>query len=144
MANAPIPKDLLSLPYLLPRYDDPRWFVATLWRRYCGWYTFDVRHLLPVAAGEVGKELSHLIGGASKLAAYAEDLVKRGGVAKLGVALEIAELAAAGAAGSAEEVQAHVVRAKVLRALEKRETSLMAQSIYRAAAIDSEKRAAKL
>ena len=64
----------------------------------------------------------------------------------LGVALEIAELAAAaadsgeggGPADSSEGRREHEVRAQILRALESRETSLMASSIYRAAARDSE------
>ena len=135
MRTVPIQKKLISLPYLVPKYDDPRWFVATLWRRYAGWYTFDIRHLFPVAAKDVGDELAHLVGGAEKLAAHAESLLNRGGDDQLGVALEIAEYAAATAGASTE---AHRIRAKILRALEKRETTLMASSIYRAAAIDSE------
>ena len=139
MASTPIPRELTSLPYLSPRYDDPRWFVATLWRRYAGWFTQDVRHLLPVPAAEVGAELAELVGGADKLAAHAVSLVSRakrstdGNI--LGVALEIAELAAA---ASGAPAAAHRARALVLRALEARETSLMARSIYRAGARDSE------
>ena len=146
MANVPIPQQLLSLPYLQPRYDDPRWFVANLWRRYCGWYTMDVRHLLPVGVQDVGVELAKMVGGADKLAAHAEQLVHQGGPAKLGVALELAEFAA-GAAGDSsgfEAAEAHRVRALILNALVKRETTLMAKSIYGAAAADSEKRLAKL
>ena len=146
MANVPIPQQLLSLPYLQPRYDDPRWFVANLWRRYCGWYTMDVRHLLPVDVRDVGVELAKMVGGADKLAAQAEQLVRQGGPTKLGVALELAEFAA-GAAGDSsgfEAAEAHRVRALILRALVNRETTLMAKSIYGAAAADSEKRLAKL
>ena len=144
MANAPLPKELLELPYLRPRYDDPRWFVATLWRRYCGWYTFDIRHLLPVDAASVGVELARLVGGTRALAAHAEQLVLSGGAERLGVALEIAELAAAAADvenGSGDDAaESHRIRARVLRALERRESTLMAKSLYRAAAIDSEKK----
>ena len=54
-----------------------------------------------------------------------------GGDEKLGIALEIAEYAAAGAS-----TETHLIRSKILRAMEKRETTLMASSIYRAAAQD--------
>ena len=141
MASVPVPSELTSLPYLRPAYDDPRWFVATLWRRYCGWYTFDIRHLLPESAANVGTELAHLVGGPAKLAKHAEKLVDQDGPARLGIALEIAELAAAASeqeGDNATIVTAHRVRARVLRALQRRETSLMARSIYRSAARDSE------
>ena len=126
---------MISKPYLQPKYDDPRWFVATLWRRYAGWYTFDVRHLLPVDASDVGTELAKLVGSAEKLAKHAEKIMTEGGDEKLGIALEIAEYAAAAAGASTET---HLIRSKILRAMEKRETTLMASSIYRAAAQDSE------
>ena len=176
MSTVPIPPELVSKPYLRPNYDDPRWFVATLWRRYAGWYvvfvffftffgkaemrrfeliffilfssffffffvfspryTFDVRHLLPVSAGDVGKELAKLVGGADKLAEFAAKIMDEGGPRKLGIALEIAEMAAKAEEGAK---RGHEIRAQILRAMEKRETTLMARSIYRAAAIDSEK-----
>ena len=101
----------------------------------CSWYTFDVRHLLPVAASDVGAELAKLVGGADKLAQHAEKILNEGGEEKLGVALEIAEYAAE-VAGAPTEV--HLIRSKILRALERRESSLMGSSIYRAAALDSE------
>ena len=135
MRTTPINKSLISKPYLQPKYDDPRWFVATLWRRYAGWYTFDVRHLLPVDASDVGTELAKLVGSAEKLAKHAEKIMTEGGDEKLGIALEIAEYAAAAAGASTET---HLIRSKILRAMEKRETTLMASSIYRAAAQDSE------
>ena len=45
----------------------------------CSWYTFDVRHLLPVAASDVGAELAKLVGGADKLAQHAEKILNEGG-----------------------------------------------------------------
>ena len=36
MRTTPVNQKLISKPYLQPKYDDPRWFVATLWRRYAG------------------------------------------------------------------------------------------------------------
>lgn len=70
-------------------------------------YSFDIRQLFPVAPGEVGTELARLVGGTTMLARHAEHLVIHGGAEKLGVALEIAELAAA-AADSSEEANAQV------------------------------------
>jgi glyoxylase-like metal-dependent hydrolase (beta-lactamase superfamily II) len=135
MMSVPIPRHLVAKPYLRPRYDDPRWFVASLWRRYCGWYDFDVRHLLPVSSRETGLAVAQLVpGGTKAMATHAAKMVEESG--NLGIALEIAELAAA-AAGETSKYE-HEVRSKVLRALEKREPSLMASSIYRAAAQDSE------
>jgi glyoxylase-like metal-dependent hydrolase (beta-lactamase superfamily II) len=135
MRTVPVPQSLVSLPYLQPKYDDPRWFVASLWRRYAGWYTFDVRHLLPVSSTAVGSELAKIAGSADRLASHAKNILDSGDPERLGVALEIAEYAAAAAGASTET---HRIRANILRAMEKRETSLMASSIYRAAASDSE------
>ena len=95
-----------------------------------------MRHLLPVSAGDVGKELAKLVGGADKLAEFAAKIMNEGGPRKLGIALEIAEMAAKAEEGAK---RGHEIRAQILRAMEKRETTLMARSIYRAAAIDSEK-----
>jgi hypothetical protein len=88
-----------------------------------------------VSAGDVGKELAKLVGGADKLAEFAAKIMDEGGPRKLGIALEIAEMAAKAEGAK----RGHEIRAQILRAMEKRETTLMARSIYRAAAIDSEK-----
>lgn len=148
MMSVSLPAQLLQKPYMRARYDDPRWFVATLWRRYCGWYTQDVRHLLPCDISAVGKALARLAGGANVVTAFARKLVTEGGESSLGVALEFAELAAAcfakentGVDGISQRrmIEAHQVRAEILRALQRRESSLMAKSIYRSAAVDSER-----
>lgn len=141
MRSVVVPQDLLQKPYLKPNYDDPRWFAASLWREKAGWYTQEVTRLFPVGTDVVGTEIVKLVGGAEALAAHALKIKAEQGADRLGVALELADLAAASAGAP---VAAHRARGEVLRALQQRETSLMAQSIYKAAAIDSEKEAERL
>ena len=63
MRSLAVPRALLARPYLRPHYDDPRFICATLWRRYCGWYDFDVPRLLPMAsAARVGAEICRAAG----------------------------------------------------------------------------------
>ena len=99
----------------------------------------------PGTAVRTKRNSALLPGGTEALAEHAAKWMADG--KSLGVALEIAEFAAAAAAAGEEGEEGqnggrgrreHEVRAQILRALEKRETSLMASSIFRAAARDSE------
>ena len=62
MNNVQFNTSLLERPYLYPKYDDPRFIAASLFRRYCGWYTFELTRLLPVPKAEVGKQIAALAG----------------------------------------------------------------------------------
>lgn len=123
-----VPDDLLSRPYLRPVYDEPAFVVRNLWRLYGGWYDGNPAHLKPPRDADLAAELAALAGGAAALAARAEALAAEG---RLDLAASLAEFAALAAP---DDAGVRDVRRAVYRARAERETSLMARSIFRAAA----------
>ena len=50
-----LPTDLMEKPYLRPVYDDPRFLIRMVWRRYGGWWDGEFDTLLPaIEAGSAG------------------------------------------------------------------------------------------
>ena len=127
-----LPEELLTRPYLRPSYDDPRFIVRNLWRLYGGWYDGNPSHLNPAPDGDLAVEMAGLAGGAGPLARRAESLAAEG---RLDLACHLAEWAVQ-AAPSDREAQG--IRAAIYRERAKRETSLMAQGVYNAAAREGE------
>jgi len=122
------PARLLERPYLRPVYDEPEFVVRNLWRLYGGWWDGDPATLKPAPARELAEEVAQLAGGAGRLARRARDLSEAG---EHRLACHLAEMAGR-AAPDDREVRA--LRAAVYRARRKSETSLMAKSVFRAAA----------
>lgn len=125
------PAELLEKPYLRPIYDDPEFIVRSVWRAYGGWYDLDPADLKPARTSELAQEIAALAGGASELARRARELASKG---ELRLAGHLAEFAAAAAPGDAE---VRAVRAEVNERRSAAESSLMAKSIFTAAARDS-------
>ena len=124
------PEKLLERPYLRPVYDDPEFIVRNLWRLYGGWYDGNPAHLKPSRDVDLARALAAAAGGARQLAQRAEEACAGGDLA---LACELAEFA-----WRAEPEDGHTrsVRALVYRTRAREETSLMAKSIYAAAARD--------
>lgn len=125
------PAELLGKPYLRPIYDDPEFVVRNVWRLYGGWYDLDPAGLKPARSSDLAREIASLAGGASELARRARQLASEG---ELRLAGHLAELAIAAAPGDSE---VRVARAEVYEARSAAEPSLMAKSIFAAAARDS-------
>eukprot|EP00941_MAST-03F_sp_MAST-3F-sp1_P003202 g3202.t1 len=151
MRSLRIPPSLLALPYLAPKYDDPRFIVASIWRKYCGWWGGEITQLLPSDKNMLAKEICQLIGGQSDrnengwsgsgayaLLKRAEKLAKEG---KIEVATDLVEIARLAAPKDPLILRG---AADVIMKRSKAETSLMAKSIFRASAIDSKRRAKNL
>lgn len=133
LAGVRFPEVLLSKPYLRPIYDDPEFIVRNVWRLYGGWYDGNPANLKPPPFAHLAAELTELSGGPEALAERASELKDRGDYR---LAAALAEIAAAGDGGA----DADRVRAEVYDAFAESEPSLMAKSIYRAAAEESRKR----
>lgn len=131
-----VPDHLAGLPWLRPIYDEPEFVVHNLWRLYGGWYDGNPARLKPAPDGVLATELASLAGGASVLAARAQQLAADG---ELRLAGHLAELAAQAAP---EDRGVHAVRAEVFGARARAEASLMASGIFLWAAHESERRAA--
>jgi alkyl sulfatase BDS1-like metallo-beta-lactamase superfamily hydrolase len=122
------PAHLLERPYLRPVYDEPEFVVRNLWRLYGGWWDGDPATLKPAPARALAEEVAELAGGATRLARRARDLSDAG---EHRLACHLAEMAGRAAPDDREVLE---LRAEVYRARRKSETSLMAKSVYRAAA----------
>jgi alkyl sulfatase BDS1-like metallo-beta-lactamase superfamily hydrolase len=125
------PAEALGKPYLRPIYDDPEFVVRNVWRLYGGWYDLDPAGLKPARSSDLAREIASLAGGASELARRARQLASEG---EFRLAGHLAELAIAAAPGDSE---VRVARAEVYEARSAAEPSLMAKSIFAAAARDS-------
>jgi alkyl sulfatase BDS1-like metallo-beta-lactamase superfamily hydrolase len=123
-----IPDELLARPYLRPVYDDPAFIVHNIWRLYGGWYDGNPAHLKPARDADLARAIAELAGGADKLAESAAAHAERG---ELSVAAHLIEYATN---ASADREAVRNIRKAVYEKLVSRETSLMAKSIYRAAA----------
>ena len=125
------PAELLGKPYLRPIYDDPEFVVRNVWRLYGGWYDLDPAGLKPARSSDLAREIASLAGGASELARRARQLASEG---EFRLAGHLAEFAIAAAPGDSE---VRVARAEVYERRSAAEPSLMAKSIFAAAARDS-------
>ncbi|HEY2511225.1 MAG TPA: alkyl sulfatase dimerization domain-containing protein [Polyangiaceae bacterium] len=130
------PEGLMQRPYLKPVYDDPEFIVRNVWRLYGGWWDGDPSHLKPAPSEDLARELATLAGGAGRLAERATELAAQGDLA---LACHLAELAGKAAPGDAEIAKA---RADVYSKRSQAERSLMAKSIFAAAAGELGKRGA--
>jgi alkyl sulfatase BDS1-like metallo-beta-lactamase superfamily hydrolase len=124
------PAHLLERPYLRPVYDEPEFIVRNVWRFYGGWYDGNPAHLKPAPDAAVAAEVAALAGGAGRLAERAQAVADAG---DLRLACHLAEMAALAAPADAGIV---AIRAGIYGRRAKSETSLMARSIFRAAAED--------
>jgi len=124
-----VPADLPDRPYLRPLYDEPEFIVRNIWREYAGWYDGNPAHLKPGSETRLATELAMLAGGPLRLAERAAALADAG---EWAVACQLIEFAARAAA---DDAPIHAVRASLYARRAEAEVGLMAQSLYRAAAI---------
>ncbi len=128
IAGVEIPTALLERPYLRPVYDDPAFIIRNVWRRYGGWWDGNPARLLPPRDAALAAEVAAMAGGAAGLAARARDAAARG---ELALACQLAEWARQAAPDDADAAAACK---EVYGRRADGETSLMARSIFTAAA----------
>jgi alkyl sulfatase BDS1-like metallo-beta-lactamase superfamily hydrolase len=119
-----VPAQLLTRPYLLPKYDDPEFVVRGIWHLYAGWFDGNPAHLKPAPVSELAAELASLAGGADKLAERAALLARSG---RTRLAAHLAELAATAAP---QDKAIQTTRADVYDRCVAAETSLIGKSIF--------------
>lgn len=118
------PAHLLAKPYMVPKYDDPKFVVRGIWHLYAGWFTGDAAQLKPASAVTLAMEIAGLAGGAGALATRAETLAQAG---QLRVAVQLAEYAARAAP---EDKAVQAARAAVLERQIAEEKSLMGKAFF--------------
>src|SRR4029453_8894581 len=84
------PAALMERPYLRPVYDDPRFLVRMVWRRYGGWWGGEYDTLLPAPKAAQAAEWIVLAGGRERVLERARTLLADG---KLALARHLVESA---------------------------------------------------
>ncbi len=127
-----IPPGWLEKPYLRPVYDDPRFLVRMVWRRYGGWWSGEFDELLPAAKADLAAEWVALAGGAAVVVERVEALLAAGRTELACHLVEAARYAAP------EDSAVHEARKRAYRAASARESASMARNILNHAALASE------
>jgi glyoxylase-like metal-dependent hydrolase (beta-lactamase superfamily II) len=125
--------ELGALPYLLPKYDHPKFIVRNLLRLWGGWWNGNAADLLPATQAAQAQEIVRLAGGIEALIQRGRDLLA---AADLQMASHLAEWAtrAEPSNRAAQQLKREVYEKRTGEA-----PSLMAQGIYRAAMHDARK-----
>ena len=123
----------MQKPYLRPVYDDPRFLIRMVWRRYGGWWDGEFDNLLPAPKADQAAEWITLAGGTRSVLERARALLAEG---RHDLACHLAEMACHAAP---QDGEVHALRAEVYRANSETRTSSMARNILNHAALASEK-----
>lgn len=126
-----LPTELMQRPYLRPIYDDVRFLIRMIWRRYGGWWDGEYDNLLPASKAELAATWLDLAGGLETVLARAE--------AELAERPEIASHLVESAYHAApDDPRVHEVRARIYRARSAQQSSSMARNIFNHAAMSSD------
>jgi alkyl sulfatase BDS1-like metallo-beta-lactamase superfamily hydrolase len=123
----------MQKPWLRPVYDDPRFLIRMVWRRYGGWWDGEFDQLLPAPRAAQAAEWIALAGGIKPVLDRARSLSDQGQHALASHLVEAARHAAP------DDGDVHEVRAAVYRANSQTQTSSMARNILNHAALASAK-----
>jgi alkyl sulfatase BDS1-like metallo-beta-lactamase superfamily hydrolase len=126
-----LPVELMERPYLRPVYDDPRFLIRMVWRRYGGWWDGEFDNLLPAPKSEQAAEWIDLAGGLEPVLERARALSAQG---RHDLACHLVEAASHAAP---DDAAVHEVRSAVYRANSQVQTSSMARNILNHAALAS-------
>ncbi len=127
-----LPEDLMQRPYLRPVYDDPRFLIRMVWRRYGGWWDGEFDNLLPAPKAEQAAEWIALAGGVKPILERARALSEQG---RHDLACHLVEAARHAAP---DDPTVHELRQAVYRGNSGKQTSSMARNILNHAALASE------
>ena len=124
--------DVGDKPYLRPVYDDPRFLIRMIWRRYGGWWDGEFDTLMPAPRAAQAQEWTKLAGGIEAVLERARTLSSDGEHA---LACHLVEMAWHAAPA---DPAVHALRAEVYRANSQQQTSSMARNILNHAALASD------
>tara|TARA_Y200000002_G_C22682817_1_gene664774 strand:+ start:1731 stop:3032 length:1302 start_codon:yes stop_codon:yes gene_type:complete len=126
-----ISSEILKKPWLKPVYDDPKFLIRMIWRRYGGWWDGEYDRLLPDTRENEAKEWVELSGGL-------DNIIKKALInlesQKFSLATHLIEVAYY-ADKNNEEV--HLAREKIYSAISQVQDSSMARNIFNHASLAS-------
>jgi alkyl sulfatase BDS1-like metallo-beta-lactamase superfamily hydrolase len=119
-----ISSEILNKPWLRPVYDDPKFLIKMIWRRYGGWWDGEYDRLLPDTRENEAKEWIELSGGVDNVIKKALDnLINK----KFKLAAHLIEVAFY---ADKENKKLHDARKEIYAALSKEQDSSMARNIF--------------
>jgi alkyl sulfatase BDS1-like metallo-beta-lactamase superfamily hydrolase len=128
LSSVRVPMHLRDRPYLQPFYDEPEFIVRNIWRLYGGWWDGNPANLRPANDRRLATELAGLAGGATALAARAEELLEVGSDEALRLSGHLAELAWL---ATPDDAGIQRVRQRVFSTLATAATSTMSRGVFR-------------
>ena len=128
-----IPNDLMEHPWLKPIYDDPKFLIRMIWRRYGGWWDGEYDRLLPSPRKEEAVEWVSLSGGIENIIAKALELSASN---KNSIAANLIETAYH---ADPQNEAVHIARAQIYSEFSKEQSSSMGRNILNHASLASRK-----
>ncbi len=128
------PAHLADRPFLQPVYDEPEFIVHNVWRLYGGWWDGNPATLKPANDRRLATEMAELAGGASRLAARAEQLLDDATPEGERLSAHLIEMAWLAAPDDHAIARA---RQRIFTARAERATSTMARGVFQWAARES-------
>ena len=128
-----ISSEISNKPWLRPVYDDPKFLIKMIWRRYGGWWDGEYDRLLPSSRNEEAAEWINLSGGVEKVIEKALELTAQD---KSSIAANLIETAYH-AEPDNEEV--HAARSHIYSEFSKKQSSSMGRNILNHASLASAK-----
>ena len=126
-----IPTKIQKKPWLRPVYDDPKFLIKMIWKRYGGWWDGEYDRLLPDTRENEAKEWVDLCGGIDLIIDKAlENLSKK----KFELAAHLIEVAYY---ADKQNKKLHTARKEIYSAFSKVQDSSMARNILNHAALSS-------
>jgi alkyl sulfatase BDS1-like metallo-beta-lactamase superfamily hydrolase len=114
-------------PWLQPLYDEAEFIARNVIRYYEGWFSGRPSELKPAPRSAVAKEIARLAGGASALAARADELASSG---NLPLSCHLADYALEAAP---EDSRVKEIVARIYESRAASQTSVMAINLFRSA-----------
>ena len=126
-----IPSEIQKKPWLRPVYDDPKFLIKMIWKRYGGWWDGEYDRLLPDTRENEAKEWVDLCGSVDLIIDKAlENLSKK----KFELAAHLIEVAYY---ADKQNKKLHAARKEIYSSFSKIQDSSMARNILNHAALSS-------
>ena len=126
-----IASEFMDNPWLKPVYDDPKFLIKMIWRRYGGWWDGEYDRLLPDTRENEAAEWIELAGGVNKIIEKALSNSEKGKHALAAHLIEVAYYA------EKDNEKIHLARKKIYEAISKIQSSSMARNIFNHASLAS-------
>ena len=124
-------ESLMSKPWLKPVYDDPKFLIRMIWRRYGGWWDGEYDRLMPDTREKEATEWIKLSGGLAGVLERSKELLDEGSLKLAAHLIEVAFYSAK------DNKEVHEMREVIYREISLVQDSSMARNIYNHASLAS-------